>query len=807
MSGSQTVVSQDGDFSSPAGIARAANGDLFVVDETAVSSGALIHVDPTTGIQTVLNDVDFSDPFGIAIEADGTLLVTDLQLATVFRVNPTAGAATAFTSGGLLVNPTGVAVAPNGDIYVADLGAQVVIRVHPVTAAQTLVSSGGLFAQPMGVAVAGNGDLIVVDAGFFGVLPPSVIRVNPTTGAQATITTGGGLVGPTGIAIAGAPDLAVTIGAHADPIGVGRPLVYTVTATNNGPAAPAATGLTVALPAGATWVSTTTSQGSCVGTGPVTCALGILPSGATAAVTLVVIPTLAGPLVATATVTGSVADPVPGNDTATITTAATGRVTVTRAGMGGGTVQSLDGGITCGGDCTEVYAAGTGVTLQAVAAGGSLFAGWTGAGCTTGDCIVTVTADVGVIAVFDLAPPAATGLVSVGKGGSGTGTVQSLDGLIACGGDCSETYTVGTGLTLQAVAAAGSVFVGWTGAGCSLGDCVFTVGGDTGVIARFDLVAPPAPTAKILTAPGAGGSALVRGFGAAGGPLGGGFLAYTPAFLGGAFVAVGNVDGVAGREIITGAGAGGGPHLRTFAPDGTPRTPDFYVFTPAFSGGVRVAAGDVDGDGVDEVIVAAGPGGPPLVRVMRFDATGAFLGDLASFMAYAPAFTGGVWVAAGDVDGDGLADIITGADAGGGPHVRAFSLAGGLHEVLGFYAFAPAFAGGVRVAAGDVDGSGRASMILGAGPGGGPHVRVLKWTGAALVELASFMAYDPRFPGGVHVAAGDVDGDTLADVITGAGAGGGPHVRVFTGSGADTGLGFMAYEASFSGAVAVSGGP
>jgi hypothetical protein len=84
---------------------------------------------------------------------------------------------------------------------------------------------------------------------------------------------------------------------------------------------------------------------------------------------------------------------------------------------------------------------------------------------------------------------------------------------------------------------------------------------------------------------------------------------------------------------------------------------------------VRVAVADVNGDGMPDVITAPGPGGGPDIRV--FDGrTGALIQE---FMAYDPNFTGGVYVAAGDVNGDGKADIITGADAGGGPHVKVFS--------------------------------------------------------------------------------------------------------------------------------------
>src|SRR5262249_9810951 len=123
------------------------------------------------------------------------------------------------------------------------------------------------------------------------------------------------------------------------------------------------------------------------------------------------------------------------------------------------------------------------------------------------------------------------------------------------------------------------------------------------------------------------------------------------------------------RITVTGADAGGGPEVAVFdAPTGVLERA-FYAYDPRFMGGVRVAVGDVNGDGVPDIITAPGPGGGPHIRV--FDgATGALIRE---FMAYSPAFMNGVFVAVGDVNGDGYADIITGADAGGGPHVKVFS--------------------------------------------------------------------------------------------------------------------------------------
>jgi len=202
--------------------------------------------------------------------------------------------------------------------------------------------------------------------------------------------------------------------------------------------------------------------------------------------------------------------------------------------------------------------------------------------------------------------------------------------------------------------------------------------------------------------------------------------------------------------LVNGAGFGGGPHVRAFeGADGAPRL-SFFAYDPAFTGGVHVATGDLDGDGYPDVITGAGAGGAPQVRAFNGVTGDPLPGPVGAFFAYNPAFTGGVFVAAGDVTGDGRADIITGPGAGGGPLVQVFDGVTGA-VVFSLAAYDPAFTGGVRVAAGDVTGDGRAEIITGAGPGGAPQVRV--FDGATGDDVASFFAYDPAFTGGIFVAA------------------------------------------------------
>jgi hypothetical protein len=286
---------------------------------------------------------------------------------------------------------------------------------------------------------------------------------------------------------------------------------------------------------------------------------------------------------------------------------------------------------------------------------------------------------------------------------------------------------------------------------------------------------------------------------------------------GGLYVASGDINGDGNADVVAGQhgvvkfrDSGGSAIAQDLTPYG------------AFGGEIRVAVADLNGDNRAEVITAPGPGGGPHIRAFTLPLGASDLvpygqGNLGSgIMAYDPNFHGGVYVAAGDINGDNLAEVVTSAGPGGGPHVRGFNADGNpVNGSLGsgFMAYAPNFTGGVRVALGNFSGS--HVIVTGAGPGGGPHVREFTVSSFNVAQAAGqagegWYAYAPAFTGGVFVAVGDIDTDDATEIITGAGAGGGPHVRAFDATSAPVpgqmGSGIMAFSPSFSGGVTVATG-
>ncbi|MFN7971178.1 MAG: putative Ig domain-containing protein [Acidobacteriota bacterium] len=171
---------------------------------------------------------------------------------------------------------------------------------------------------------------------------------------------------------------------------------------------------------------------------------------------------------------------------------------------------------------------------------------------------------------------------------------------------------------------------------------------------------------EVITGPGPGPQfgPQLRGFLADGTPIAkvNGFVYGTLRY--GANVGAASVDGDAWAEILTGPGPGSifGPHLRGFSVDGVGLAPIGGINAFAYATlryGVNVSAGDVEGDAFAEIVVGAGPGTVFGPHVRGFDFDGGPLRSMASINHFVFGTTSyGVNVGAGDVDGDAMDEVL-----------------------------------------------------------------------------------------------------------------------------------------------------
>lgn len=256
------------------------------------------------------------------------------------------------------------------------------------------------------------------------------------------------------------------------------------------------------------------------------------------------------------------------------------------------------------------------------------------------------------------------------------------------------------------------------------------------------------PASKLSDALFVNGS-FARVFGANGQVERNGFFVYENKYGGGNKVLLTDINGDGRTEAIT----AGKNFLSIFETGGNIKT--IYPYGQNFSGGINFTLLKTETGQL--LAIASDRNGSNLIKFYNIDLSEAG----GSFTAYSVKWKNlGANISACDINNDGIDELVVGAGYGGGPHVKIFSRNGTL--LREWFAYKSNFRGGVYAVCGKIDNSGENRIVTGTGPTGGPHVKTFDLKGSLLNE---WFAYGMTKRDGVKIALTDINNDGIKEII------------------------------------------
>ena len=229
---------------------------------------------------------------------------------------------------------------------------------------------------------------------------------------------------------------------------------------------------------------------------------------------------------------------------------------------------------------------------------------------------------------------------------------------------------------------------------------------------------------------------------------------------------------------------------RFFKPTGERARNGLFVFEEGQKGSAQIAHIDLDFNGKEELIVVSGN----KMQAWRDDGQLFF-----KVYPYGANYTGSLQVAIGDLNNDGFYEIYVAPSAGFREPIQVYSRHG---ERIGqdFFPFGSYYTGGYHLALTKATEKTPARLLIGSGKGVRSTITTF---GYDFKKINTFAVFESSFVSGVSVAAGDVDGDGVQDIIVGKAENGTPTVKIFSLEGKEKYQSFNAYSTQFKPGVEV----
>ncbi len=241
-------------------------------------------------------------------------------------------------------------------------------------------------------------------------------------------------------------------------------------------------------------------------------------------------------------------------------------------------------------------------------------------------------------------------------------------------------------------------------------------------------------------------------------------------------LAVGNFDKDRKEEIVTAVASVGAPEVRVYEANGKQKS-YFFAYDRSFTGGVRVAAGDFDNDGRDEIATIPGPGGGPQVKIFEMDGK-----LIKSFMALDGNTNAGATITAVNWDGKGADEIAVAP--GDGAEVMVYNASSG-SKITSFIPYGSSFNQGMRMSAAKLSKKKNAQSVITVQADGSSFIQAFQRSGSSSASQVQpgFYGFVQSFNGGSTLSAGDLTQVGADRIIVGSNGGRQSTVQIYTNNG------------------------